>query len=359
MSSPDRSKPANAQTAELPTAGGHTPVMLREVVELLEPSDGAIYVDGTFGAGGYTTALLEAADCTVWGIDRDPTAVARGATLSQRFRGRLEVIEGCYGDMDKLLGDHGVTAVQGIALDLGLSSIQLDDPARGFSFRADGPLDMRMSAAPAGAHSGTSRERPGSAPASAIVNSLEEDELARIIRRYGEERRARQVARAIVVARRETPIEKTTQLAAIIRKVVRPSRDGIDPATRTFQALRIYVNDELGELTRGLQAAERLLAPGGRLAVVSFHSLEDRAVKNFLRQRCGTAARPSRHLPDPAGARVEPSFHLLFKGTRKPSARETADNPRARSARLRGAERAAAAPFAASSPSPSDPRAHS
>lgn len=338
-------------SSHIGTAGGHTPVMLREVVELLAPRDGAIYLDGTFGAGGYSAALLEAANCTVWAIDRDPAAVARGTDLARRYQGRFEIIEGCFGDMETLLGDRGVSGIQGIALDLGLSSIQLDDPARGFTFRADGPLDMRMAARL------EDREEIRDQPASAAVNGLEETELARIIARYGEERRARQVARAIVSARREAPIERTAQLAAIVREVVRPSRDGIDPATRTFQALRIYVNDELGELERALPAAEQLLAPGGRLAVVSFHSLEDRIVKAFLRQRCGTAARPSRHLPEAAAAQAAPSFRLLFKGTRTPGDQEIAGNPRARSARLRGAERTTAAAFERPHSTRSDRRA--
>ncbi|MFQ5764276.1 MAG: 16S rRNA (cytosine(1402)-N(4))-methyltransferase RsmH [Rhodospirillales bacterium] len=306
-------------------ASSHTPVMLSEVLDALAPRDGAIYVDATFGAGGYSEALLEAADCTVWGIDRDPDALARGAALERRFKGRLTVLNGPFGDMVRLLSDVGADRIDGIALDLGVSSDQLDDPARGFSFRADGPLDMRMA-------------RHGMTAADA-VNRLAEKELADIIYRYGEERASRRIARAIVEMRKKTPITRTGQLADLVRRVVAKSKDGIDPSTRTFQALRIYVNDELGELGRGLGAAEILLCPGGRLAVVSFHSLEDRQVKEFLHGRAGTGPNPSRHQPQPAGPRPAPTFRLLGRRVRKPSAAETAANTRARSARLRVAER--------------------
>jgi 16S rRNA (cytosine1402-N4)-methyltransferase len=313
-----------------PARGGHTPVLLNEVIEVLRPRDGGIYVDGTFGAGGYAMAILESAQCRVWGIDRDPAAVARGAALAERFSGRLVVIEGCFGQMDRLLGDEGLSLVNGIALDLGVSSPQIDAPERGFSFRFDGPLDMRM--AGTGSDSGPS--------AAEVVNDLTEAELAELIYRYGEERRSRQVARAIVAARREKPIERTLELAEIVRRVVRRAADGRDPATRTFQALRIYVNDELGELERGLAAAERLLSPDGRLAVVAFHSLEDRIAKDFLATRSGQGAGVSRHLP--AVERPAPSFEHLFKRAKRPDAVECAANPRARSARLRAARRTAA-----------------
>ena len=302
----------------------HTPVMLNEVMEALSPRDGAIYVDATFGAGGYAEALLEAVDCTVWGIDRDPRALAIGADLESRFRGRVTVLNGRFGDMVRLLSEVGVERIDGIALDLGVSSMQLDDPERGFSFRADGPLDMRM------ASSGMT--------AAEVVNRLTEKELADIIFRYGEERRSRRIARAIVESRRESPITRTGKLAELVRRVVVKSKDGIDPATRTFQALRIYVNDEMGELERGLNAAEILLRPGGRLSVVSFHSLEDRQAKEFLQGRSGTAAKPSRHL-SPQTAEAAPTFKLLHRRVVKPTAAETEANPRARSARMRAAER--------------------
>jgi 16S rRNA (cytosine1402-N4)-methyltransferase len=361
MTAPENSAPPQG-TATMAT-GGHTPVMLRQVIEALSPRDGAIYVDGTFGAGGYAEAILAAADCRVWGIDRDPEAVARGQALAARHPERLNLIHGRFGAMDTLLGARQVFAVDGIALDLGVSSMQLDQAERGFSFRSKGPLDMRMGR---GAAAGTGEGAPGDAGPSAteVVNQLSEAELADIIHHYGEERRARQVARAIVAARRERPIEDTARLAEIVRAAVRAASKGrgkpqsrgagkggagkggagrgIDPATRTFQALRIYVNDELGELDRGLHAAERLLAPGGRLAVVSFHSLEDRAVKAFLRARAGTGPSGSRHRPE-AAARRDPTFLPLFRGACRPGRAECEGNPRARSARLRAAERTAAA----------------
>ena len=309
----------------------HSPVMLAEVLRALEPRDGGVYVDATFGAGGYSRGLLEAADCTVWGIDRDPLAQSIGADLGREFPGRLTVLAGRFGDMRELLSSVGVERVDGVALDLGVSSMQLDDPARGFSFRADGPLDMRMDA--------DGRLGHDMATAADVVNSLAEQELADLIYKYGEERASRRVARAIVELREKAPITRTEELADLIRGVVRKSKDGIDPATRTFQALRIFVNDELGELARGLAGAEALLAPGGRLAVVSFHSLEDRVVKEFLRERSGAGPRPSRHLPDLPVSTHKPTFTLITRGAVKPGAAETRSNPRARSARLRWALR--------------------
>jgi len=307
----------------------HTPVLLAEVLTALAPRDGGIYVDGTFGAGGYSRAILEAADCAVWGIDRDPDAVALGAALAEGYNGRLTVIGGRFGDMKALLGARGIDKVDGIALDVGVSSAQLDIPARGFSFRLDGPLDMRM-------------ERAG-ASAADLVNTLPEAELADVIYTFGEERASRRIAQAIVAARRIKPIATTTELAEIVRGVVHARPDAIDPATRTFQALRIAVNDEIGELKRALAAAEALLAAGGRLAVVSFHSLEDREVKAFLRARSGRAPRAGRHLPERAPAPA-PTFRLLQQRALRPSEAEVAANPRARSARLRAAERTEAAP---------------
>lgn len=313
----------------------HRPVLLEDVLAALRPRDGGIYVDGTFGAGGYSRAILESAACTVWGIDCDPEAIAGGAPLARQHPSRLNLIEGRFGTMDELLSARGVRQVHGVAFDLGASSMQLDDPERGFSFRLDGPLDMRM-------------EKRGRSAAD-VVNTASEKELADIIRRFGEERSSRRIARAIVEARSIRPITRTGELARIVRAVVRPSHDGIDPATRTFLALRIFVNDELTELDRGLRAAEWLLAPGGRLAVVSFQSLEDRPVKNFLKARSGAAPRPSRHGPEavgpPRGQAPEPTFRLLLRRAVRPTAREIADNPRARSARLRAAERTAAPPW--------------
>ena len=313
--------------------GGHVPVLLNEVLEALAPRDGAIYVDATFGAGGYSRAILEAADCAVWGLDRDPEAIAEGRPLAESYAGRLTLVEGRFSAMDDLVAAR---PVDGVALDLGVSSMQLDRPGRGFSFRADGPLDMRMG---------------GEGPSAAdLVNETAEAELADIIYRYGEERRSRRIARAIVEARRSARIERTLQLAEIVRAAVKPQAkprgkpegETIHPATRTFQALRIAVNDELAEIDAGLAAAERLLAPGGRLAVVAFHSLEDRKVKNFLRTRSGALPRTSRHLPATTQVDRAPTFELLLKGARKPTATEISVNPRARSARLRAARRTSA-----------------
>lgn len=303
----------------------HLPVMCNEVIAALAPGAGDVMVDGTFGAGGYSEALLRAAPCAVHAIDRDPSVAPQAERLSAAYGARFHWLQGCFGDMETLLRARGVTAVDGVTLDLGVSSMQLDQPERGFSFQSDGPLDMRM----AGAAGGES--------AADIVNSRSEEEIADIIFHFGEERRARAVARAIAQARKEAPITRTGQLAAIVSRVVRGT-PGHHPATRSFQALRIYVNDELGELQRGLAAAERLLKPEGRLAVVSFHSLEDRVVKRFLDRRCGKQAGGSRHLPQAAAPRAA-SFAPLHKGALAASASESAANPRARSAKLRAARR--------------------
>ncbi len=298
----------------------HIPVLLDDVVDVLVPRDGAVYVDATFGAGGYSRALLEAADCTVWGIDRDPDAAAAGNEMAAGYGNRLTVLKGRFGDMRELLAGVGVTEVDGIALDLGVSSMQIDEPGRGFSFRFDGPLDMRM-------------ERDGMSAADA-VNRLAEKELADIIYRYGEERASRKIARAIVELREQSPITRTGQLAELVRRVVRRSKDGIDPATRTFQALRIYVNEELAELDRGLAAATALLREGGRLAAVSFHSLEDRRLKTFFQERSGAGPQPSRHMPMTGDAAAH-IFEVPERRGRVPSDAEVQRNPRARSARLR------------------------
>jgi len=322
--------PLSAAQADRPAAvksGGHVPVLLDDVLAALAPRDDAVYVDGTFGGGGYSEALLGAARCRVFGIDRDPEAIRRGRGLAEHHGGRLRILEGRFGDMAQLLAPPNTEPVAGIAFDLGVSSIQLDAPERGFSFRFDGPLDMRMS---------------GVGPSAAdLVATLSESDLAGLIAAFGEERFARRIARALTAARRRRSIRRTSELAEIVRTVVPQSEPGQDPATRTFQALRIAVNDELGELDRGLAAAERLLAPGGRLAVVSFHSLEDRRVKEFLRRRSGAAPRVSRHQPVWAGS-PPASFTLLTRRAVKPSAAEIAHNPRARAARMRAAERTAA-----------------
>ncbi len=312
----------------------HAPVLINEVVRVLAPKDGAAYVDATFGAGGYSRALLQAAECTIWAIDRDPEARKHSEALARDFPGRVTLLQGRFGDMETLLADVGVERVGGVAIDLGVSSMQLDDPARGFSFRFSGPLDMRMD-----------QDGPTAAD---VVNTMAEKELADIIYQYGEERASRRIAKAIVELRDKTPITRTEELAGLVRSIVRGGKAGgkdkIDPATRTFQALRIHVNDELGEVDRGLRAAEAVLAPGGRLAVVSFHSLEDRLVKQFLRKRSGAQVRGSRHLPEATDENVVPlTFHVTDKRGIKASNEEIKNNPRSRSARLRWAERTGAA----------------
>ena len=307
------------------TAGGHIPVMASEVVAAIGPRAGGRYVDATFGRGGYSRALLASAPCRVLAIDCDPAAEGAAAALGRDCGDRFRFRRARFSEMEGIAADEAFAPADGIAFDLGVSSAQLDDPARGFSF-ASGPLDMRMS---------------GEGPSAAdLVAGLDEGQLADLIHRYGEEPRARRVARAIASARSEAPISTTDRLAAIVARVV-PADGRIHPATRTFQALRIAVNDELGELDRGLAAAERLLAPGGRLAVVSFHSLEDRAVKRFLRERSGALPGPSRHRP-PKSLPAPASFRLLHRRAVSPGAAEVADNPRARSARMRAAERLAA-----------------
>ncbi|MDE0389506.1 MAG: 16S rRNA (cytosine(1402)-N(4))-methyltransferase RsmH [Rhodospirillales bacterium] len=314
-------------------ASGHVPVMKEAMLSLIAPQDGGVYVDGTFGGGGYSEALLESASCVVYGIDRDADALRAGEALSLRFGGRLILVHGRFGEMATLLASRQVNAVDGIVLDLGLSSRQLDDGARGFSFRLDGPLDMRMD-----------RDDPGPTAAD-LVNGESESGLAAIIADFGEERRARAIARAIVAARAEGPITSTGRLAEIVRPAVaRRPRGGIDDATRTFQALRLRVNDEIGEIERGLRQIERLLRPSGRAIVVSFHSLEDRPVKRFFRER-SEPRQPNRHEPPAAMKSPDPTFRLLTRRARKPDGAEVSANPRARSARLRAAERTGAPPW--------------
>lgn len=303
---------------------GHVPVLLAEVLAALAPQDGEAHVDGTFGAGGYARAILDAARCTVTGIDRDPDAVARGLALQAGRNGAFRMVEDTFSRLDDAAGGEG--SADGVVLDIGVSSFQLDEAERGFSFNRDGPLDMRMS-----------KSGPSAADAIAM---LDESELAAVFRVYGEEREARRVARAIVNDRTAEPFTRTQPLAELVGRVVgRRHADTIHPATRVFQALRIYVNDELGELQRALAASERALRPGGRLVVVSFHSLEDRVVKVFLAERSRDAS-PSRHAPTMGGP--APSFTAL---TRKPvtaGPEETVANPRARSAKLRAALRTSA-----------------
>jgi 16S rRNA (cytosine1402-N4)-methyltransferase len=300
----------------------HTPVLIDEVVAALAIHNGDTVVDGTFGAGGYTRALLGAGAGRVIGFDRDPDAIAEGAALVPDPR--LTLIEERFSQMDRVLAERGIGLVDAIALDIGVSSMQLDRADRGFAFSTDGPLDMRMS------KSGLT--------AAEFLNGADEGEIARILKVYGEEPRARAIARAIAAAR---PIGRTAELASIVRRAAgfRPGQKS-DPATRTFQAIRIHLNAELDELEAGLAAAERALKPGGRLAVVTFHSLEDRIVKHFFRERSGGTPAGSRHRPalvDP----IEPTFERVAKPV-SPSERELAANPRARSARLRSAVRTAA-----------------
>jgi 16S rRNA (cytosine1402-N4)-methyltransferase len=328
----------------------HAPVMLSEVLQTLKPADDEVYVDGTFGAGGYTKAFLDAADCTVIAIDRDRDALERANVLKAQYGDRLVFIQGNFGDVEGLLKSAGFEKVDGFVLDIGVSSMQIDQAQRGFSFRFDGPLDMRM-------------DQSKGATAADIVNRTPEKELADLIYKYGEERMSRKIAKTIVTRRAEKKFETTSDLAAVVRSVVPKSKDEIDPATRTFQALRIAVNNELGELESALSAAEKILKPNGRVIVVSFHSLEDAIVKKHLRDKSGNTPKGSRHLPDTTvsslrvtrgglgstGAAspdfIHPArndgrvFDLPSKKALQPSDEETRSNPRARSARLRYAVR--------------------
>ena len=308
----------------------HVPVMLAEVLSALSPRDGAVYVDGTFGAGGYTRAILAAANCKVIAIDRDPSAIRAGQAVVNEVSPRLSLREGRFADMEALVAGE---RIDGIVLDIGVSSMQIDEAERGFSFLRDGPLDMRM------AQSGTS--------AADAVNTLPQEMLSNIIYVFGEEPKSRAIARAIVEARKDAPITTTQGLVkAIERATGRPRPDKIHPATRTFQALRIHVNGELDELVEALHAAERMLPEGGRLVVVTFHSLEDRIVKRFFASRGGKLPSGSRHLPD-AVKGPAPSFDLPFKGHLGATEEEARANPRARSAKLRAGIRTAAPPMPA------------
>ncbi len=311
----------------------HISVLGREAVDLLSPRDGGIYVDATFGAGGYSRMILEIAGTRVIGIDRDRTAIAGGFDLVDRSEGRLTLVEDRFSRLAEVCAAEGATEVDGVVMDVGVSSMQLDEAGRGFSFRLDGPLDMRMS-----------QEGPSAAD---VIARASETDLANIIYIFGEERHSRSVARAIVAARKQAPVTTTRALAELVARVVRGKPGEIHPATRTFQALRIFVNEELDELQLALSAAERVLKPGGRLVVVSFHSLEDRIVKTFLAER-SKAAGGSRHLPEIASA--PPSFAILTRRPVVPGEAEISANPRARSAKLRAAERTAAPAHPAAKP---------
>lgn len=313
-----------------PAGKRHIPVLDREAIAMLRPRDGGIYIDATFGAGGYSSAILDTSGARVIGIDRDRSAIAGGFGLVERSGGRLTLVEDRFSNLARICSAEGIRGVDGVVMDVGVSSMQLDEAERGFSFRLGGPLDMRMG------HDGPT--------AADVIAKASEADLANIIYIFGEERHSRAVARAIVAARKEAPIATTRALADVVSKVVRSKPGEIHPATRTFQALRIFVNEELDELHLALSAAESVLKPGGRLVVVSFHSLEDRIVKNFLGERA-KAGGGSRHLPEVAHA--APSFVVLTKRPLTPGADEISANPRARSAKLRAAERTTAPAHAA------------
>lgn len=340
-----KSKPMLMATHATPspatTTHTHKPVLLDEVITAIAPRDGGVYVDATYGGGGYSEALLAAADCRVVAIDRDPDAIARGQEVVTKYQGRLRLVEARFSHLTALLADNDIRAIDGIAFDFGVSSAQLNDASRGFSFKHDGALDMRM-------------EKQG-ADAADFINSASEGEIADTLWQFGEERASRAIARAIIKAR---PLTTTGELANVIRRVLaskKPSKSStsqkphqkphqktrqkiLDPATRSFQALRVHVNNELGEIETTLPQATTLLKPGGHLACVSFHSLEDRLVKQFMREAAGNIPRPSRHQPileiTPA-----PLLKIVTSKPIRPSADEVATNPRARSARLRVARR--------------------
>ena len=309
----------------------HIPVLGRQAVAFLNPREGGIYVDATFGAGGYSRAILDTPGTRVIGIDRDRSAITGGFALVEQAAGRLTLVEDRFSNLAHICKSQGAPRIDGVVMDVGVSSMQLDEAARGFSFRNDGPLDMRMG------HDG--------ATAADVIAKASETELANIIYIFGEERHSRAIARAIVAARKQAPVMTTRTLADIVARVLRSKPGEIHPATRTFQALRIFVNQELEELHLALAAAERVLKPGGRLAVVSFHSLEDRIIKNFLGQRARSGG-GSRHQPEVAP--VPPSFVLLTRRPLTPDEDEIKANPRARSAKLRAAERTSAVAHAAS-----------
>lgn len=332
--------PSPSPTLKSPAA--HIPVLLSEVIEALAPAGGETIVDATFGAGGYSRAILEAAAVNVLALDRDPRAVAGAKVLCDAFPGRLTVVQSPFGELEAVVHDRrglrsppsGLTPADPIAavvLDIGVSSMQLDQAERGFSFMTDGPLDMRMG-----------NDGPSAAD---VVATVSDAALADIIYHLGEERQARRIARAIVTAREAEPITRTRQLAHIVERAVgRGKGEEKHPATRTFQALRIWVNDELGELVRALVAAERVLIPGGRLVVVTFHSLEDRIVKRFLARRSGRQPGASRHGPPGPQSFLNPSFRIVNQRPLTPSQPEIEANPRARSAKLRAAVRTEAQP---------------
>ena len=326
----------------------HVPVLLSQMLAALAPTAGEAYIDATFGAGGYSRAILDAADCRVLALDRDPRAIRDGVPIADAHGGRLTLVEAPFSRMEEVARGHlagrsppdastpsdtGAPGIDGIVLDIGVSSMQIDEAGRGFSFQHDGPLDMRMSA---------------SGPTAAdVVNETDEEDLANILYDLGEERRSRAIARAIVKTRATSPFKTTGELASLVARVLGGKRgDPRHPATRTFQALRMHVNDELGELEAALDQAERLLKPGGRLVVVTCHSLEDRIVKRFLIERTGRSPAASRHLPSQIAAEStpenKPRFRFINPRPVSPGEDELSVNPRARSARLRFAVRTGA-----------------
>jgi 16S rRNA (cytosine1402-N4)-methyltransferase len=320
-----------SQLLQQPSNGppAHIPVLMEPVLAALRPADGEIFVDCTFGAGGYSRAILQYAQCRVIGLDRDPDAIAEGQGMVQEFQGRLTLVETAFDQLQTVLNELAIDKVDGVVMDIGVSSMQLDQAERGFSFMRDGPLDMRM------AKSGLS--------AADVVAQFSAEQLADLIYVLGEEPRSRAISRAIVKARGETPILTTLDLVRAVERATGPHRPHLrtHPATRTFQALRIFVNDELGQLAKALLAAEAVLRENGRLAIVSFHSLEDRIAKQFFIQRSGNLPSGSRHLPTPVSGPT-PTFKLPFKGHIGASDEEQARNPRSRSAKLRAGIRTAA-----------------
>ncbi len=303
----------------------HTPVLLKEVLQYLSPTDGEIYVDGTFGAGGYTKAILDSANCNVYAIDCDPNVLPTANKLAEEYKGRFNFLQGKFSRMADLLEQEGIKGVNGVVLDIGISSMQVDEAERGFSFMREGPLDMRMS--------------QDGMDAATFINNAEEKELANTIYRYGGEKKSRYIAKAILQAREKSPISTTTEFAKIVRDAIHGKKEKIDQATRTFQAIRIWVNDELGELSRALEAAMKILLPGGRLVVVSFHSLEDSIIKEFLNEKSGKNDGVSRHVLVFHNEKPKLDFELITRKVVIPSEEETNNNPRARSAKLRAAKR--------------------
>ena len=310
----------------------HQPVMLDEVIDTLGPRDGGFYIDATFGNGGYSRAILQAANCHLMAIDQDPDAIERGQPLVTEFAPRFQLCQGRFSQMADWADEFAPEGLDGIVFDLGVCSTQLDQAERGFSFQKDGPLDMRMS------QSGTD--------AADFINDADEKDIADVLYHYGDERASRRIAKAIIKARAEEPITRTLRLAEIIRSVLPYPKPGqSDPATRSFQALRIYINEEMREIDDALLAAQNLLRPEGILVVVTFHSLEDRHVKRFLTKAAGKTANPSRHVPELT--KPETYFALMGRKPQLPTDTEIASNPRSRSAKLRAARRLADEPTSA------------